>query len=171
VKMRFQKYSHRFAEEILNSKFQLKSEIEFVLQSVHPISAREDRKTLHKTIIKQFKDKGWKTEETITYAPVVMEQMSITGPPKTLMRFDLLKEKVAIEVQTSHVVHCYKDFLKFLVGFNDQAIDVGVEIVYADHAKSLGGGSLPTLGKVSRELERMFYTVIPVPIFGIGLEP
>jgi len=88
------------------------------------------------------------------------------------MKFDLYKERVAMEVETSHIIHCYKDLLKFLVGFNDQRIDVGAIVVYADdYAKSLGGGSLPSFGKVCRELETLFRSVIPVPIFVVGLKP
>jgi len=48
------------------------------------------------------------------------------------MRFDLYKERMGIEVETSHIIHTYKDVLRFLVAFNDGKIDVGVEVVYDD---------------------------------------
>jgi len=158
--MRLKTHSFRFADEILNSKLHLKNEITSVLGSIPPISARDDRTVLHKQIVEEFKKKGWTREELIAETPLI-----------TRMKFDLFKEKVAIEVEASHIVHCYKDFLKFLVGFNDERIEVGALVVYADdYAKSLGGESLPTFGKVCRELETLFRSVIPVPILVIGLE-
>lgn len=72
-----------------------------------------------------------------------------------------MKGKVAIEIQLSDPADCYNDFLKFLLAYNLEAIEVGVEIVYDD---SVRGHNLPRLSKVQRD------RVIPCPIWAIGLK-
>jgi len=56
--MHLKTHSFRFAEEIFNSKLQLKNEIFSVLGSIQQISAKDDRKGLHKLILREFKNKG-----------------------------------------------------------------------------------------------------------------
>jgi hypothetical protein len=157
--MRFQTYNFRFAEEILYSQSDLKKEIKAVLDPlVIDPNAKGDNMP-HRVIKAAFMEKGWSDEELLS--------------TQSKMRFDLYKNRIAIEIETSNIVHCYKDYLKFLVGFNMQKIDVGVEIVYANdyikkhnpkkHAK-------PTLERVRYDLEHLFRPIITVPIFVIGLE-
>jgi len=92
----------------------------------------------HSVITNVFSKKGWRREEVAS---------SVSG-----MRYDLMKDKVAIEVETSHIIHSYKDYLKFLVGFNEGKIDVGVEVVYtkAFIERSRASKAKPTLEKIKR---------------------
>jgi len=83
------------------------------------------------------------------------------------LRFDLKKEKVAVEIQLSDPADCYNDFLKFLLAYNLGVIEVAVEIVYDDSVK---GNNLPHLSKVRRDLE-VYRRIIPCPIWVIGLKP
>ena len=156
--MKFSKHNFRFAEEILNSKIALKTEIENIINGLNIDPLGKDERSPHKVIKKAFLDRGWSDEQPISQ--------------RSKMRFDLYKERIGIEVETSHIIHTYKDFLKFLVAFNDGKIDVGVEVVYDDSfvRKHGLGYDKPTIGKVKRDLETLFRPIIPIPIYVIGLE-
>jgi len=151
-------YSYRFAEEILNSKLYLKKEIEELIAELD-LDPRNTR-SHHRQITELFSKKGWSTEETIS--------------KDIIMRHDLYKDRVGIEVETSHIVHTYKDYLKFLISFNADKIDVGVLVVYHDKyfekygLKSDKYGHKPRFSKVKRDLQ-LFRLVITVPIYVIGV--
>ena len=142
----------------MNSKIALKAEIENIINGLEIDPLGKNERAPHKVVKKAFLDKGWSDEQQISQ--------------RSKMRFDLYKERIGIEVETSHIIHTYKDFLKFLVAFNDGNIDVGVEVVYDDSfVKKHGlGHDKPTIGKVKSDLETLFRPIIPVPIFVIGLE-
>lgn len=156
--MRYSKYNFRFADEILNSKIALKTEIEDIIRRLILDPFGKGKNSPHKVIKNAFIQNNWSAEATISN--------------RTRMRFDLYKERIGIEIETSHIIHTYKDFLKFLVAFNDGKIDVGVEIVYDDSfVRRYGlGHDKPTIGKVKKDLETLFRPIIPVPIFVMGLE-
>ena len=98
--------------------------------------------------------RGWQRQQPVT-------------PKHPHLRFDLKKEKVAVEIQLSDPADCYNDFLKFLLAYNLEAIEVAVEIVYDDCVR---GSNLPHLSKVRRDLE-VYRRIIPCPIWVIGLKP
>jgi len=156
--LRFSKHNFRFAEEILNSKIALKTEIEDIINDLDIDPFGKDERLPHKVIKKAFLERNWTDEQPIS--------------ERSKMRFDLYKERIGIEIETSHVIHTYKDFLKFLVAFNDGKIDVGVEVVYGDSfvKKHNLRPAKPTMGKVKSDLETLFRPIIPVPIYVIGLE-
>lgn len=144
----------------MNSKLATFNEIGEILQSIQidPTATGDQRP--HRVLKRAFASRGWITEERISESEA--------------MRFDAYKlsERIAIEFQTSHVVHCYKDYLKFMVGFNAEKIDLGIEMVYSD--QFVEDHSLPpwkpTLNKVSRELKSLFKPIITVPILVVGME-
>ncbi|MCS4538914.1 MAG: hypothetical protein HYY67_08665 [Thaumarchaeota archaeon] len=155
--MRNRIHNFRFAEEILNSKLSIKKEILQIVDDLQ-ITPKQNNPKPHKAIQEAFFSKGWKQEEIATKS---------SG-----MRFDLFKDKVAIEIETSHIIHTYKDYLKFLLGFNEEKIEVGVEIVYTKkflEKYGLKNKSMPELEKVVKDLS-LFRSTIPVPILVIGLE-
>jgi len=156
--LKFSKYNFRFAEEILNSKIALKTEIENILNGLNIDPLGKGERSPHKTIKGAFLDRSWSDEQLISQ--------------RSKMKFDLYKERIGIEIETSHIIHTYKDFLKFLVAFNDGNIDVGVEVVYDNSfvKKYNLPPARPTIDKVKRDLETLFRPIIPVPIYVIGLE-
>jgi len=156
--LKFSKHNFRFAEEILNSKIALKTEIENIINGLKIDPLGKGERSPHKTIKRAFLDRSWSDEQRIS--------------KRSKMRFDLYKERIGMEIETSHIIHTYKDFLKFLVAFNDGNIDVGVEVVYDDSfVKKHGlGYDKPTIGKVRNDLETLFRPIIPIPIYIIGLE-
>jgi len=155
--MRYDKYSYRFAEEILNSKLELKKEIEDIIRQIDAKTFQGNEDKPHDIIKRAFINKGWSEEEIIS--------------EKIKMKHDLFKQRIAIEIETSHIVHTYKDYLKFLLSFNEDKIDVGILIVYSDSyvKKYRLGSDKPKLSKVKKDLN-LLRTVVPVPIYVIGLE-
>jgi len=156
--LRYSWHNFRFAEEILNSKLALKKEIEDIINQLDVDPFGKGAASPHRVIKEAFLRRGWSDEERISC--------------RTRMRFDLYKERIGIEIETSHIIHTYKDFLKFLVAFNDGKIDVGVEIVYDDSfiRRHNLRPARPRMSKVRNDLETLFRPIIPVPIFVIGLE-
>lgn len=153
--MRFERFSFRFAEEILNSKLALKNEIETTILGLRLDLGSTLRP--HQQIVNSFLQRGWRPEKSVS--------------KDFKMRHDLIKGRVAVEIETSHVIHTYKDYLKFLSSFNEGKIDLGILIVYTQgfikkynlpHAK-------PSLRKVKKDLQ-FFRLIIPVPIYVIGLD-
>ena len=67
-------------------------------------------------IVNAFVQKGWQKEV------LVMENQ----PHE--QRFDLLKERVAIEIEFSRYEFLSRDYIRFLVAYNTDKIDVGVLI-------------------------------------------
>lgn len=153
--MRFAKYSYRFAEEILNSKMALKNEIEDIINGLSINLTSRVRP--HDQIKNAFIQRNWSEEEKIS--------------ERVPMRHDLFKERVAIEIETSHFIHTYHDYLKFIAAFNEGRIDLGILIIYSDAyvKKHRLGGDKPKLSKVKKDLN-LFRLIIPVPIYVIGLE-
>ena len=112
------------------------------------------RPTPAQVLTQLFEQQGWAREQPVT-------------PNHSHLRFDLKKDRVAVEIQLSDPADCYNDFLKFLLAYNLEVIDVAVEIVYDD---SVQGRNLPHISKVQRDLE-VYRRVLPCPIWVIGLKP
>lgn len=164
--MRFRTYSFRFAEQVLNSKLNLKKEIESVITNLKPKKEELTRPALNELFRRKFIEKGWKDQ------PIVFED-----PKDPSAKLDFLKEKVGVEVAFSHSSFLGIDLLKFqtLSYSNLDKIDVGVYIVTTkDYQKKLIKKGLTWEGslnfeKVIRYLPH-FRSAIQVPVFVIGLE-
>jgi hypothetical protein len=164
--MRFRTYSFRFAEQVLNSKLELKREIEEIVGSIHG-SNGFSRPELNKAFEKKFKDHGWESQ------PAVFDE-----PKDPSAKIDFLKGRIGVEVCFGHHSFIGIDLLKFqtLSYSNLDKIDVGVYIVvtsglikkYLRDYMQKWEGSL-TFEKVCRYLPH-FRSAIQVPIFVYGLE-
>jgi hypothetical protein len=111
--MRFEIISYRQAKEILESKRTIFKEIKDVISN---LTLKPEDRFDHETIKEGFKNKKWDTEEKIA-----------EGLAKK-WRYDAFKQRVAIEIDTN--TPCYRSFLKFILGYNRNKIDVGVIIVW-----------------------------------------
>jgi hypothetical protein len=155
-------YDFKFAKTILSQHFpHLMDEIEAAINELpsklkaQGISlGRGFRPTPAQVLENLLAQKEWQRQQPVT-------------PDHAHLRFDLKKEKVAVEIQLSDPADCYNDFLKFLLAYNLGVIEVAVEIVYDDSVK---GNNLPHLSKVRRDLE-VYRRIIPCPIWVIGLKP
>ncbi len=167
MNLRVQKFSYRFAEQVLNSKLALKQEIEDVLLDPGIDIASLSRPHFNEVLKDLFAKKGWESQ------PSVFDER---GDPSAKM--DFLKERVGIEVGFGHASFIGIDLLKFQIASYSglDKIDVGVYIVTTRNFqkqmkrqyKQNWEGSL-TFEKVVRYLPH-FKSAIQVPIYVIGID-
>ena len=167
MKIRLQRFSFRFAEQVLNGKFSIKQEIDFVLRNESIKLPDLSRPKFNEILDSLFVSKGWKRQ------PAVFEE---PGDPSAKM--DFLKDRVGIEVGFSHSSFIGIDLLKFQVASYSglDKIDLGIYIVTTRGfqkimKKEFGQnweGSL-TYEKVVRYLPH-FKSAIQVPVYVIGID-
>ena len=165
--IRLQRFSYRFAEQVLNSKLALKQEVEEILKSPKIEIPSLSRPHFNEVLGDLFIAKGWEKE-----APVFDE------PSDPGARIDFLKERIGIEVGFGHASFLGMDLLKFQIssysGFDK--IDVGMYIVTTKEFQKRikkefnqnWEGSL-SFEKVVRYLPH-FKSAIQVPIYVIGID-
>ena len=85
--LRPQRFSFRFAEQVLNSKLSLKEEIEQILLETIPDLTTLSRPAFNKLLMDRFVAQGW------TSQPTVFDDPSDPGA-----KMDFLKERFGIEV-------------------------------------------------------------------------
>ena len=167
MRLRYQKYSFRFAEQILNSKLALKEEIENVLQDP-AIDFHDLSRPVFKSLLeKLFVEIGWESQPAIFDDP---------GDPAA--RLDFLKDRIGIEVGFDSSYLLGTDLLKFQVSANSglDKIDIGVYIVttkefqkimHTDYNQNWDG--CLQYEKVIKYLNH-FKNAIHVPIYVLGLD-
>jgi hypothetical protein len=163
--MRFQIFSYRFAEQVLNSKLAAKKEVEQIINSIQPKGYSRPR--LNEVFEKKFVEKGWQ------------KQPHLFGEPAEIAaKIDFLKDRIGVEVAFSHSSFIGIDLLKFqtLSYSNLDKIDAGVYITVTrgykrkleNDYKQKWQGSL-TFEKVCTYLPH-FRSAIQVPVFVYGVE-
>jgi hypothetical protein len=167
LSLSLQKYSYRFAEQVLNSKLATKQEIEQVLLDTVPDIDKLSRPAFNKLLLQRFVNRGWKSQ------PGVFDDPADPGA-----KMDFLKERIGIEVGFGHASFIGIDLLKFQVASYSalDKIDVGVYVVTtSDFQRTMKSmysqnweGSL-TFEKVKRYLPH-FKSAIQVPIYVIGID-
>ncbi len=167
LKLTLQKFSFRFAEQVLNSKLSLKQEIEDILTNSQIQLPSLSRPHFNKILQDAFVGKGWENQ------PPVFDE---AGDPTA--RMDFMKERLGIEVEFGHASFLGIDLLKFQVASYSalNKIDVGVYIVTTrefqkrmkEQFNQNWEGSL-TFEKVKRYLPH-FKSAIQVPIQLIGID-
>jgi hypothetical protein len=60
-----QKFSYRFAEQVLNSKLAIKEEIDHVLLETVPDIAKLSRPVFNKLLQERFVNRGWKSQPAV----------------------------------------------------------------------------------------------------------
>ena len=91
MSMRFRTYSYRFAEQVLNSKLDLRKEIEEVVGSTKLEPEKFTRPYFNNILEKKFVDLGWERQP-----PVFNE------PKDPTARIDFLKDRIGMEVEFGH---------------------------------------------------------------------
>ncbi len=165
--LRLQRFSFRFAEQVLNSKLTLKEEIERVLLETIPDITKLSRPAFNDLLRERFVSQNW------TSQPAVFGDPDDPGA-----KMDFLKERIGIEVGFGHASFIGIDLLKFQVSSYSalDKIDVGVYIVTTgkfqkfmkSECEQTGEGSL-TFEKVKRYLPH-FKSAIQVPICVLGID-
>ena len=164
--IRLQKYSFRFAEQVLNSRLNLKQEVDNILLGVNDLPSLS-RPKFNEILREKFVSKNWEDQ------PAVFDD-----PKDPSAKMDFLKDRVGIEVEFGHSSFLGIDLLKFQVSSFSalDKIDVGPYIVTTKNfQKKLQGeyglkwdGSL-NYEKVIRYLPQ-FKSAIQVPIYVIGID-
>lgn len=154
----------RHAESVLNTKYRIKKEIVRVLDSleldVPRNGSRAEAFSPHRQIQQAFLEHGWEAEALVS--------------PRTERRqyFDLLKDRVAIEIELSNRERLYRDYLRFQLAEADDRIDVGVILMLDDDARFVHPcglrTSLPRLEDAVDDLKAL-HDCVAVPIWLVGL--
>lgn len=157
--MQFETFSYRHAEEILNSHLAIKREIIAALEEVEETKVAAGSDGLTPRICSAFVSRKWKKEV------LVMENQ----PHE--QRFDLLKDRVAIEIEFSRYEFLSRDYIRFLAAYNSDKIDVGVLITTSKSglARIKHKAVAPYVDRVKADLAWLRGT-ITVPIWVIGLK-
>ncbi len=166
MKIRLERFSYRFAEQVLNSKLAIKQEVEDILTDDAIEIATLSRPTFNRVLRDAFKVRGW------TDQPHVFGQEEELGA-----KMDFLKDRVGIEVGFGHASFIGIDLLKFQVSSYSSLnqIVVGIYVVttkrFQKHMATQNQnweGSL-TFEKVVRYLPQ-FKSAIQVPIYVLGID-
>jgi len=157
--VQFETSSYRHAEEILNSHLAIKREIIAALEEVEETKVAAGSDGLTPRICSAFVERKWKKEV------LVMENQ----PHE--QRFDLLKDRVAIEIEFSRYEFLSRDYIRFLAAYNSDKIDVGVLITTSKSglARIKHKAVAPYVDRVKADLAWLRGT-ITVPIWVIGLK-
>lgn len=167
MRLRLERYSFRFAEQVLNARLATKQQLESVLLHESIDIPTLSRPGFNAVLDKLFVSCGWERQPPVFDDP---------GDPSA--KLDFLKDRVGIEVGFGHASFLGIDLLKFQVASYSalDKIDVGVYVTTTrEFQKRLQSeydqnweGSL-TFEKVCRYLP-YFKSAIQVPIyvFGIG---
>jgi hypothetical protein len=91
ISIRLERFSYRFAEQVLNSKLALKQEVEGILTSEAIEVASLSRPNFNKVLKESFVARGWHDQ------PHVFSEEEELGA-----KMDFLKERVGIEVGFGH---------------------------------------------------------------------
>ena len=167
MRIRLEKFSYRFVEQVLNSKLNIKQEIGGILTDPQIILSKLSRPYFKKILDDSFKSKGWECQ------PSVFDE---SEDPSAKM--DFLKDRVGIEVAFGHASFIGIDLLKFQVasysGLNKIDIDIYIvttknfQKIMKEKFKNNWEGSL-NFEKVKSYLPH-FKSAIQVPIYVIGLD-
>ncbi len=167
MRLGLEKFSYRFAEQVLNSKLSIKQEIESILTDPSIQIPALSRPEFNRVLRDRFISKGW------TDQPGVFQ-----GDDEPSAKMDFSKERVGIEVGFGHASFIGIDLLKFQVSSYSalDQIDVGIYVATTKNfqrkmkteLKQNWEGSL-TFEKIVRYLPQ-FKSAIQVPIYVLGID-
>ena len=164
--IQLQRFSYRFAEEVLNSRLLLKKELEEILTATVDPTALS-RPGFNALLRDRFVTKGWQDQ------PLVFGDPNDPGA-----KMDFLKDRMGVEIGFGHASFIGIDLLKFQVSSYSglDKIDVGIYVVTTSafqkrmkaEQQQNWEGSL-TFSKVVRYLPH-FKSAIQVPIYVLGID-
>ncbi len=179
--MNYKKYVHRYADIILNSDYELRQDVEQILNSVsfEDVSKKFDERNLErkergKKLMKgkqsilnenfreEFNKRGWEEEKSVFGA----------GEDNDL-RIDFWKRKIGVDVAFNHRSFIGGDLLRFQAAA--EVVNTMKMGIYICATKSLLNeispfpSSLINFERTQWYLEK-FYPVLTVPIYLIGID-
>jgi hypothetical protein len=166
MKLRLERFSFRFAEQVLNSKLSIKQEVESLLTDSSISVPMLSRPKFNEILKGLFVAKGWEDQ------PHVFDEEADASA-----RMDFSKDRVGVEVGFGHASFIGIDLLKFQVSSYSglDRIDVGIYIATTrNFQRALKAqhqnweGSL-TFEKIVTYLPH-FKSAIQVPIYVLGID-
>jgi hypothetical protein len=157
--VQFETFNFRHAEEILNAHLSIRREITEALDEVQATNVGQGADALTPRIVSAFTKRKWEKEVLVA-----------ENQPHE-QRFDLFKDRVAIEIEFSRYEFLSRDYLRFLSAYNSDKIDVGVLITHSKTGLSRvkHKAVAPSLVRVKADLAWLRGT-ITVPIWVIALQ-
>ncbi len=167
MELRLRRFSFRFAEQVLNSKLKLKSEIEGVLTTPTFKIAELSRPKFNEELDNLFASSGWECQ------PAVFDE-----PADPSARMDFMKERIGIEVAFGHASFIGIDLLKFQVASYSglDKIDVGVYVVTTKNFQRIMKNEFNNNWEGSLNFEKVikylphFKSAIQLPIYVLGID-
>lgn len=180
IDMDFVKYSHRFADIILNSDYDLKKEVDRVLSDISQndidnefvalneerasngkVLAKGKQSTINSILKREFMKLGWESEK------------NVFDDSSGDLAMDFWKRNVGVDVAFNHRSFIGGDLLRFQAAAEVTGlIKVGIYIcptkAFAKEVSPRDGSSMVVLERTQWYLEK-FRQVITVPIQVIGL--
>jgi hypothetical protein len=167
MRLRLQKYSYRFAEQVLNSRLTIKQELESILLDPTIDVSELSRPRFNEVLEGLFTDREWESQ------PPVFDE-----PSDPSARMDFLKERVGVEVAFGHASFIGIDLLKFQVASYSalDKIDVGVYVVTTKQFQKTMKKQFSKNWEGSLRYEKVvnylphFKSAIQLPIYVIGID-
>jgi hypothetical protein len=157
--VQYDTFSYRHAEEILNAHLSVRREITSALDEVQEANVGIGKDSLTPKIVESFVSRGWEKE------------VRVADNQPHEQRFDLFKDRVAIEIEFSRYEFLSRDYLRFLSAYNSDKIDIGVLITHSETGLSRvkHKAVAPSIIRVKADLAWLRGT-ITVPIWVIALK-
>jgi len=167
MRIRLQRFSYRFAEQVLNSRLAIKQKIEDVLLEKHIVIEELSRPKFNEVLKELFTERGWESEPAV---------FSDASDPSA--KLDFLKDRVGIEVGFGHASFMGIDLLKFQVSSYSalDKIDVGVYVVTTKSFQKIMKKEFDKTWEGSLSFEKIirylphFKSAIQIPIYVLGID-
>jgi hypothetical protein len=174
--MRMTFYSHRFADEVLDSPafIPLKNDVLRIFRDLKKAPQLEvikkrtrggkamefktNQKGMNALLDIEFGERGWEVHPLVTNDGV------------TNIKADYKKGRVQVEVQFGNMARWYTDVFKFQVSYSLTLIDVGIFVVPMQKSAATIDENIACYERVVRELPYAKMS-ITLPILIIGIEP
>jgi hypothetical protein len=162
--LRSETHSYRLAEELINSKLDLKREIVSVVKEVTATQHIHGKKKqflyserqLNNDFEKGFCNRGWMRNVK------VIQDLDL--------KTDFRKSRVQVEVQFGNASRFYADVMKFQLSYLQDEVDLGVEILAKQIFAKFLNSNIANYERAVREIDK-FKFAITLPIWIIGIEP
>ena len=165
--MRINEFSYRHGKELLQILHpDTYHEIKSLLEKSPPFVHGEIKgKTAKEDLTNIFTACGWIKEEIVTFSSDKKDAI------------DLYKSKIAIEMEFSRFEMFFRDFFRFMLMYEREAIDVGIIITLDEMAYERWHENVKSYRAARASLQRLidfltgdYSTIVKVPLYCIGIE-
>jgi hypothetical protein len=165
--MKYKEYSHRHGKELLQVLHpDILAEVQTILDDLEafPHGAQKQH-TPKEYLTKAFCEKGWQKEGRADFNTDKKDYV------------DLVKWKVATEMEFSRFEMFFRDFFRFMLLYENKQIDVGIIITFDEMAYLRWNGEAKSYESVRASLPKLidflkgdYSSIVHVPIWCIGIE-